>query len=180
MLMFQVCSNHRLGMGSIRYNISQKKLGGGQVVFENTSTLHLIGSFPPSIFWLSPSHFLQSENGWGASKTFQPASPCLASTLSWGHHSILNATCIKWFPELGKPVPSKTDEFSEKFRTGRGWGVISNPKIYVADFCHYKGYFGHEFWKKSATWFSENEGGGQQHVWNFSENSSIFEGTGFP
>ena len=38
-------------------------------------------------------------------------------------------------------------------------GFISNPKIYVADFCHYKGYFGHEFRNKSATWFSENEGG---------------------
>ena len=39
----------------------------------------------------------------------------------------------------GKPVPSKTDEFSEKFGRGGGGGVISNPKIYVADFCHYKG-----------------------------------------
>ena len=28
---------------------------------------------------------------------------------------------------LGTPFPSKTDEFSEKFR--KGGGVISNPKI---------------------------------------------------
>ena len=55
------------------------------------------------------------------------------------------------------PHISKTDEFSEKFR--RGGGVIFNPKIYVADFCHYRRYFGHEFQKKFATQLSENEGG---------------------
>ena len=33
---------------------------------------------------------------------------------------------------LGKEGVSKTDEFSEKFQ--KGGGVISNPKIYVADF----------------------------------------------
>ena len=32
---------------------------------------------------------------------------------------------------LGKGGVSKTDEFLEKFQKG---GVISNPKIYVADF----------------------------------------------
>ena len=50
---------------------------------------------------------------------------------------------------LGKLSPSKTDEFSEKFQ--RGGGVIFNPKIYVADFCHCRQYFGHEFQKKIAT-----------------------------
>ena len=59
---------------------------------------------------------------------------------------------------LGKDGSSKTDEFLEKFQ--KGGGVISNPKIYVADFCHYKRFLGHVFRKKSATWFSENEGGG--------------------
>ena len=49
---------------------------------------------------------------------------------------------------LGTDEPTKTDVFSEKFQ--KGGGVISNPKIYIADFCHYKRYFGHEFWKKSA------------------------------
>ena len=33
---------------------------------------------------------------------------------------------------LGKPPPTKTYEFSEKFQ--RGGGVISNPKIFVANF----------------------------------------------
>ena len=33
---------------------------------------------------------------------------------------------------LGKPPPTKTYEFSEKFR--RGGGVISNPKIFIANF----------------------------------------------
>ena len=33
---------------------------------------------------------------------------------------------------LGKGGVSKTDEFLEKFQ--KGGGVISNPKIYVADF----------------------------------------------
>ena len=47
---------------------------------------------------------------------------------------------------LGMPYISKTDEFSEKFR--RGEGVIFHPKIYIADFCHYRRYFGHEFQKK--------------------------------
>ena len=40
-----------------------------------------------------------------------------------------------------------------------GGGVISDPKIYIADFCHYKSYFGHEY-RKSAILFFENEGGG--------------------
>ena len=37
--------------------------------------------------------------------------------------------------KLGKTNASKTDEFSEKFQTGGGGGVvISNPNIYVAKF----------------------------------------------
>ena len=51
-------------------------------------------------------------------------------------------------PALGTPFPSKMDEFSEKFQ--RGGGVIFNPKIYIADFCHYRRYFGHEFQEKFA------------------------------
>ena len=35
--------------------------------------------------------------------------------------------------EKGTDGPTKTDEFSEKFQRGGG-GVISNPKIYIADF----------------------------------------------
>ena len=64
----------------------------------------------------------------------------------------------------------------------RGGGVIFNPKIYIADFCHYRRYFGHEFQEKFAILFSENEGGGgdSKAVWNFSENSSILEGKGVP
>ena len=41
------------------------------------------------------------------------------------------------------PNNSKTDEFSEK-------GIIFNPKICIADFCHYRRYFSHEFRKKIA------------------------------
>ena len=59
---------------------------------------------------------------------------------------------------------------------GQGGGVISNPKIYVADFCHYKGYFGHEFRRKSATWFSENEGGGQRPFWTFPKIHPFWRG----
>ena len=72
------------------------------------------------------------------------------------------------------------------FRDGwphqNGWifGNLCFPKIYVADFCHYKRFFGHVFWKKSATWFSENEGGGAKAVWNFSKNSSLLETPPFP
>ena len=37
-----------------------------------------------------------------------------------------------------------------------------------------------QLFKKSAIWFSENEGGGSKAVWNFSENSSVLVGGGFP
>ena len=37
-----------------------------------------------------------------------------------------------------------------------------------------------QLFKKSATWFSENEGGGSKAVWNFSKNSSVLVGGGFP
>ena len=37
---------------------------------------------------------------------------------------------------LGKGPATKSDEFSEKCQ--RGWGVIFNPKIYVADFWNFK------------------------------------------
>ena len=58
-------------------------------------------------------------------------------------------------------LPTKTDEFSEKFQKGEG--VISDPKIFL--------YFEDIFdkrkrWRvtqKSAKYFSENEA-----VWNFS------------
>ena len=35
-------------------------------------------------------------------------------------------------------------------------------------------------YKKSAIWFSENEGGGSKAVWNFSKNSSVLVGLSFP
>ena len=37
---------------------------------------------------------------------------------------------------LGTDGPTKMDEFLEKSQGGGG--IISNPKNYVADFCHYK------------------------------------------
>ena len=49
-----------------------------------------------------------------------------------------------------------------------GGGVISNPKIYVADFCHYNRYFGHEFWKKNPQHdFTKMRGGGQRPFGTF-------------
>ena len=62
-----------------------------------------------------------------------------------------------------------------------GVGVIFNPKIYVADFCHYRRYFGHEFQKKLQYNFPKmSGGGGAKAVWNFSENSSVLEGECVP
>ena len=43
----------------------------------------------------------------------------------------------------------------------RGGGVISNPKIYIADFCHYKRFFGHVFLKNCNMIFRKG-GGGQR------------------
>ena len=67
------------------------------------------------------------------------------------------------------PYISKMDEFSEKF--------IFNPKNYIADFCHYKWYFGHEFGKKIAIRFSENEGGikGPLEVWFCDPSVTLLE-----
>ena len=66
--------------------------------------------------------------------------------------------------------------FRKSSEGGEGRGeIISDPKIYVADFCHYKGYFGHEFWNKSATWFSKNEvGGGQRPFGAFPKNKPFW------
>ena len=62
--------------------------------------------------------------------------------------------------------------------------IVNSPiytaKNYIEDFCHYRRYFGHEFRKKFAIWFSENEGGGSNAVWFFSKNSSVLEVRGFP
>ena len=87
-------------------------------------------------------------------------------------------TRVRFQPVLGKLSPPKTDEFLEKFR--RGGGVISNPKIYVADFGHYEG-------STSVMNFGENPQhdfpkmrGGSMAVWNFSENSSVLGGLSFP
>ena len=66
-----------------------------------------------------------------------------------------------------RPCPTFRDAFP--FQNGwifgkvpKGGGVIFNPKIYIADFCHYRRYFGHEFQEKFAIWFSEKWGGGGQ------------------
>ena len=59
------------------------------------------------------------------------------------------------------------------------WKNVLIQKFMLQIFAIIKGYFGHEFWKKSATWFSENEGGSKA-VWNFSENSSVLGGGCFP
>ena len=52
-------------------------------------------------------------------------------------------------PSKGRlPLPKRMN--FQKSSKGGG-GVIFNPKIYVADFCHYRRCFGHEFQKKIAT-----------------------------
>ena len=61
-----------------------------------------------------------------------------ASSESSDSRGIPNYGTIRW------PI---LDEFSEKFRRGRGVGVISNPKNHVADFC---GNFVTNFWKKTV------------------------------
>ena len=43
-----------------------------------------------------------------------------------------------------------------KSSEGGGGGGFFNPKIYIADFCHFRRYFGHEFREKIAIRFSEN------------------------
>ena len=86
------------------------------------------------------------------------------SALTWSTNTFLPPV-FTFIPYNGRKLreacPFKNGWIFGKVPKG-GRGVISDPKIYVADFCHYKGYFGHDFQKKSATWFSENEGGGVQ------------------
>ena len=42
----------------------------------------------------------------------------------------------------------------------KGKGVIFNSKIYIADFCHYRRSFGHEFRKNLQYDFPKMRGGG--------------------
>ena len=65
-------------------------------------------------------------------------------------------------------------------KSSEGGGVIFNPKNYIADFCHYRRYFGHEFRKNLQYDFPKMRGGGSKAVWNFSENSSVLDVLGFP
>ena len=76
----------------------------------------------------------------------------------------------------GRVALPKRMNFRKKNQRAGGW-VISNPNMYIADF--YKWFFGHEFRKKTAIWFSENEAG-PKAVWNFSENSSLLVGPPVP
>ena len=72
---------------------------------------------------------------------------------------------IHFTSQLGTDGVTKTDEFSEKFQ--RGGGVVSNPKIYVADFCHYKRFIRHEFRKKAQHDFPKMRGGDQRPFGTF-------------
>ena len=51
---------------------------------------------------------------------------------------------------LGTDGVTKTDEFSEKFQTAFDPPPPSLSENYIADFCHYKRFFGHEFRQKTA------------------------------
>ena len=69
-----------------------------------------------------------------------------------------------------------------------GGGVISDPKNFVAKFLAFEtpiwgGHFrSKNFRSKKSLHFSQKRpgGGGPKAVWNFSKNSSIMVGTGFP
>ena len=61
-----------------------------------------------------------------------------------------------------------------------GGGVIFNPKIYIADFCHCRLYFGHEFRKNLQYDFPKMRGGGVKGRLELSKNSSVLEVRGFP
>ena len=77
----------------------------------------------------------------------------------------------------GRVVLSKRMNFRKSSKRG---GVISNPKIYIADFCHYKRFFGHVFLKKTQYDFPKMRGGGSKAVWNFSKNLSVLVGQPVP
>ena len=44
-------------------------------------------------------------------------------------------------------------------KSSEGGGGISNPKNFIADFCHYRRYLGHEFQKKLQYDFPKMRGG---------------------
>ena len=70
----------------------------------------------------------------------------------------------------------------------KGGGVIPDPKNFVAKFLAFEtpiwgGHFrSKKFRSKKSQHFSQKRGGGggSKAVWNFSKNSSIMVGTGFP
>ena len=65
-------------------------------------------------------------------------------------------------------------------KSPEGWRGIFNPKLYIADFCHYRRYFGHEFRKQICNMIFRKWGGGSKAVWTFSENSSVLDVSGIP
>ena len=83
-------------------------------------------------------------------------------------------------PGLGKPVPSKTDEFLEKFQTA----VDPPPLIFGKSCCRFFPKFMTEVPLIMAKICNINFWIGNDPppppLRNFSENSSVFEGTGFP
>ena len=77
--------------------------------------------------WSPMQHSSQvSEWSWGSAQVSAHIHSAFGGSWWWCCHLL----SFSWV--LGKPTPSKTDEFSEKFQRGRG--VIFNPKIYVAKF----------------------------------------------
>ena len=71
--------------------------------------------------------------------------------------------------------------FQKSSERGGEGGVISNPKIYVADFGHYEGSTSvMNFGENSQHDFPKMRGGESTAVWNFSENSSVLGGLSFP
>ena len=87
--------------------------------------------------------------------------------------------------EVGKdqwPLKSSTQQLAPREASHLQNGWIFNPKIYIADFCHYRHY-------RLRSWISEKKcnmifqkwrGGESKAVWNFSKNSSVLEVRGFP
>ena len=106
----------------------------------------------------------------------------MISDTYWSWHAVTQVQLV--WGEVALAAANIRRGVRDAWHIQNGWilgklGVIFNPKNYIADFCHYRQYFGQEFRKNLQYDFLKVRGDAKA-VWNFSENSSVLEEVGIP